>query len=296
MGDGFSGGYADPLLDRLRVLRRMSLYVPHGPRHGPLGDDPTGIAPWDLRNGIFWYDDFSYRSSGGGFALNYDSFLPGGGLIEYNNQNAGGGTFGLDTIRRAQGYLTFSTWTGTGSGQQGVAISRGLPQPNSGYLLGFGTCELSARLGIMNSGAQPGSALNIKFGFWNDNQSFGTTGVGPWGNPRQGACFMEWSCDANGGAMRIGYNGATNNVPSYVNFSSGSPTFNNFDWWTLRIDSSGNATALLNGIVIGTASAVAPLAPLTQVPFLGFSRGLNVATNYELAVDDMMMYYPYNRR
>ena len=101
--------------------------------------------------------------------------------------------------------------------------------------------------------------------------------------------------------MRLGYSVGTGSfaagygavAPTYVNCTgNASPNCNNYDWWQLQIDSSRNITALLNGVVIATAAAAAPQAPM--VPLWQVYRATS-AVNYILSLDDFYLYYPYQR-
>jgi hypothetical protein len=269
---------------------------PHNLSHGPLGGDP--VLPWDPQNGIFVYDDFNWTTlPTGKYIANSSS---AGGTLSYSTGNPY--LWGLDNVRRGQGIVELSTGTSGGGGNYGYALSYGaMGASQNGFTPGYGTLTMKTRMAIQQSSVATGIGYHLLFGLWNQNAAQGSNQPGVLGGNPTNAVFLIWTPDDNGGLMRLGYAAGTGSfaagystvAPTYINCTGNAvPTFNNYDWWQLQIDSSRNITALLNGVVIATAATAAPQAPM--VPFWSVWRTTG-AVNYVLSLDDFYLYYPYQR-
>jgi hypothetical protein len=273
----------------------MPNLLPHNLSHSPLGGDPVG--PWDPANGAYICDDMLW---GGGGVMNplYQSATNTNGTVFYGPALGVKGAY--DTYHRCQGAVELGTGVSGGAALTRGSISIGVNPGTSGYQLGYGPCTLKSRLAIGQGLTQKGNTCLVRFGFFQDT---GGLGGGPiFSNPPSavGALLLEYSPDVNGGNLRIGYTvggGVGNSVSlTYTNCTNAVPNISQFEWWELDIDASLNVTALLNGNIIGTLAAGAP----GNVPMCPIWTCYHAATfsppNGWLTIDDLYLYYPYNRR
>ena len=266
----------------------------HGPSHAPLSGDP--VPPWDPANGIYIYDDFLWGSATDS-RYQAAASSAGGGVSNYSLLAVSGV---YDAFHRCQGVVEIVTGTGV-SGGGGVVVrgqlGTGANPAISGYQLGFGSCTLKSRIAVGHGLIQKGNSCLARFGFWQHTSTIGAATVAA--ATAIGALTLEYSPDNNGGNLRIGYtvSGAVGNMVSltYVNCTNAVPNFGQFEWWELDIDSSLNVTALLNGNIIGTASAIAPSNLPMCLLWTAFHSG-NFLPNGFMTIDDLYLYYPYNRR
>jgi hypothetical protein len=266
---------------------------PHNLSHSPLGGDP--ILPFDPANGIYICDDMAWAQMPDS-RYQYATGLGGGSVTYYPNLSVNG-TY--DAYHKVQGIVEINSAIATTSQGNGACLARGFLGQVTGYQLGFGPCTIKSRI-CLNAGLQQkGNSSNARFGFMQTSSGIGTNTVTNVTTLQIGALILEYSPDNNGGNLRVGYTsgGSVGNAValSYNNCTNAVPNFGQFEWWELDIDASLNVTALLNGNIIGTWSNLAP-GNLPMIPIWIMSRNLNFATLCLMTVDDLYLYYPYNRR
>jgi hypothetical protein len=270
---------------------------PHALSHGPFGGDSVG--PWDPANGIYIYDDMSW-GGGGVMDSRYQNINHTNGTFLYGPSLGVAGAY--DAFHRCQGAVELNTGVSGGSaltrGSLGMSANPGM----NGYQLGYGPCTLKTRLAIGHGLNLKGNTAQVRFGFFQQTSALSTAVIAtvPASLTAVGAVILEYSPDNNGGNLRLGYTvgGGVGNLVSltYVNCTNAVPNFGQFEWWELDIDASLNITASLNGNIIATAATAAP----NNVPMCPIWTNYHAATfsppSGLLTIDDLYLYYPYNRR
>jgi hypothetical protein len=269
---------------------------PHALSHGPLGGDPVG--PFDPANGVYVYDDMNWGTTPDSRYLTGSP--SGGGTVQPYTLAGVNGIY--DPSHRAQGTVEIASAAGQG-GPAGGACCRGAMGVVSGgtslngYQLGYGPCTLKSRIALGNGNQQKGNSSTARFGFFQQTGAMqgGLVNV----TTAIGALFLEYSPDNNGGNLRLAYTsgGSIGNLVSftYINCTNAVPNFGQFEWWELELDASLNVTALLNGNIIGSGGSIAP-GNLAMLPYWSMWRGTIFGTLCYMTIDDLYLYYPYNRR
>jgi len=156
-------------------------------------------------------------------------------------------------------------------------------------MLGFGPCEIAFRLAIEETTLPAtGVGYTLRAGFYQQN----TAGYPPTTGTLQRSLFLEYSPDFNSGNLRIGYSIGAGAI-TYINCSA-APAPNAYGWWSLKIDATGNVTAFLNGVQIGSGASIAPLV-LPVTPIVLFYRGTGSTTSYAVCWDALYINYPFTR-
>jgi len=246
-----------------------------------------GGGPFDPRTGYYLYEDFVWYGS----VIRPDwEFQPGtnGGSYIGNDSNNWAGT----SAQKGQGVIGIATGGATSGAGNGGAINLGNNGLTAnGVLLGPGILDIAGRIGLYNTPLPPtGQAFEIRFGLWLQGSAGPIIGT----NPYQ-CVFLSWSPDNNSGLMRVGTAAGNYSTGTlvYNNCTAGAVTAAAFHWWELKIDASGNITAIFDGATIGSFTG-APLG-MTMVPFLAVNRNASAATNWQVLWDTLYIYMPYTR-
>jgi len=259
---------------------------------------PGPAAPFDPQTGLYIYDPFMYGFyTAATVPPNFVVGSYGSGSVTFG---AGGG-WGFSGTQNGQGMAAvfISTVVNTSASFGYGCIGASF---NSIFWNKQAPLTLKFRAG-MNLAAAPatGNGFLWRVGFWNQAQAMGTQD--PFVSTPYWACFLEYSPDQNGGVFRLGYSfGANpaspaNTAVTYVNCTSGTPTWNNLDWYEIDIAVNGTITCKLNGTTILSSATLNPAGSYGAMlnPYVGLHKTAAASPSVYAYVDDLYLYLPYSR-
>jgi hypothetical protein len=243
------------------------------------GGAGAGQGYWDPSNGLFFFDDFTYVSSGGPTSDQRYSISNGTG-----SSVGGNSTYGQNATLKVLGCLELVTGTTAANTGAGVTWGGNFSTPFYSIVYNLGvalTFKTRALLETSLPATGGGYALRLGIG-----QPIGTA---YYNQPVQGF-FFEYSPDQNSGQWRVGV-GAGSIAYTNTSVAVAADTA-----YALEIDVNAAWTSinfLINGTIAATVSNGIPTSSGNAL--WQYAKGTAGTLNQKAAIDSWLIYYPVTR-